>query len=276
MLTFKLFDPLCYAEMSGFQTLSKAPGSTGTVVVIETKTTATETTVATAATTLLLHVAWLGDSKAVLSSTNGTVVELSLDHRGTNPVEAERIINVGGFITSKGYVNGSLQISRSFGDPGLKSHFLNVCAPIKYHALVHALTPKGRTSPNERLTLETKETIEWKKSVKKIELEDAFKINCEGEKKEEEQKEEIIFAKDAVINLPGYICRVLHPEDEFVLVASDGLWDVLQPDECVRLVRFYISGEKELTLDQVAAKVVDAAVQRGTPDNTTLLIVRVN
>ena len=97
-----------------------------------------------------------------------------------------------------------------------------------------------------------------------------------GEKKEEEEKEEIIFAKDAVINLPGYICRVLHPEDEFVLVASDGLWDVLQPNECVRLVRFYISGEKELTLDQVAAKVVDAAVQRGTPDNTTLLIVRVN
>ena len=179
-----------------------------------------------------------------------------------------------------GYVNGSLQISRSFGDPGLKPRFLNACAPIKYHALVHALTPKGRTSPNERLTLETKETIEWKKSVKKIELEDAFKINSDGKKKEEEEKteekEKIIFAKDAVINLPGYVCRVLHPEDEFLLVASDGLWDVLQPNECVRLVRFYISGEKELTLDQVAAKVVDAAVQRGTPDNTTLLIVRIN
>ena len=99
---FNLYNPLFYADMSGFQTLSKAPGSTGTVIAIETKTTITETTATTAATTLLLHVAWLGDSKAVLSSTNGTVVELSLDHRGTNPVEAERINNVGGFITSKG------------------------------------------------------------------------------------------------------------------------------------------------------------------------------
>ena len=32
-----------------------------------------------------LHVAWLGDSKAILSTGGGFTVELTEDHRATNP-----------------------------------------------------------------------------------------------------------------------------------------------------------------------------------------------
>ena len=108
----------------------------GTVVVIETIAHQTTTTIDLQKMVLRrVHVAWLGmgtlfakrssvicpdflslslpddahshhlttgDSKVVMSSTNGTVVVLSEDHRGTNPKENTRIIENGGFVTNKG------------------------------------------------------------------------------------------------------------------------------------------------------------------------------
>ena len=59
----------------GFSHLANAPGSTGTVVALET----------TPAGVMHLHVAWLGDSKAILSTGGGFTVELTEDHRATNP-----------------------------------------------------------------------------------------------------------------------------------------------------------------------------------------------
>ena len=55
----------------------------------------------------------------------------------------------------------------------------------------------------------------------------------------------------------------------------DGLWDVLLPKEGVQLVRHYVS-LGSLSLAEVAMKVVDVAIARGTVDNTTLMIIRVN
>ena len=40
--------------------------------------------------------AWVGDSRAVLSSQDGSVVVLTEDHRADNPVEALRMKKVGG------------------------------------------------------------------------------------------------------------------------------------------------------------------------------------
>ena len=65
----------------------------------------------------------------------------------------------------------------------------------------------------------------------------------------------------------------MEDEDEFVMVGSDGLWDVIPPAEAVKLARHYVA-QKTMTMGEVARKVVDAAVARGTNDNTTLLIIR--
>jgi serine/threonine protein phosphatase PrpC len=59
-------------------------------------------------------VAWLGDSRAVLCK-GGRAVPLTSDHKPSVPGEMERITKAGGIVT-RGRVNGSLAVSRSFGD----------------------------------------------------------------------------------------------------------------------------------------------------------------
>lgn len=41
---------------------------------------------------------------------------LTVDHKGSDPDERERILLLGGFVTEKGRVMGDLAVSRSFGD----------------------------------------------------------------------------------------------------------------------------------------------------------------
>lgn len=59
-------------------------------------------------------VANIGDSRAVLSR-DDTAVPLSTDHKPDVPTEKNRIEKAGGFV-KLGRVNGTLSLSRSFGD----------------------------------------------------------------------------------------------------------------------------------------------------------------
>ena len=78
---FLLLLPGTSSIYPGFSHLANAPGSTGTVVALET----------TPAGVMHLHVAWLGDSKAILSTGGGFTVELTEDHRATNPKVKKKI-----------------------------------------------------------------------------------------------------------------------------------------------------------------------------------------
>lgn len=62
----------------------------------------------------------VGDSKAVFVRGDGTIEQLTYDHRSDNPAEKTRIIRAGGYVT-RGYVFGMLQPSRSIGDYDVKS-----------------------------------------------------------------------------------------------------------------------------------------------------------
>ena len=66
-----------------------------------------------------LTVANVGDSVATLVKTDGTVSQLSIDHLASKPDEAERIKQANG-IVFRDRVNGSINLSRSFGDQPLK------------------------------------------------------------------------------------------------------------------------------------------------------------
>jgi serine/threonine protein phosphatase PrpC len=60
------------------------------------------------------YVANIGDSRAVLSRSDAAV-PLSTDHKPDLPSERNRIEKAGGYV-KEGRVNGSLGLSRSFGD----------------------------------------------------------------------------------------------------------------------------------------------------------------
>eukprot|EP00898_Chlorokybus_atmophyticus_P004723 jgi/Chlat1/5251/Chrsp33S08963 len=61
---------------------------------------------------------------------------------------------------------------------------------------------------------------------------------------------------------------VLTPQDEFLLLATDGLWDVISNQEAVNLVRDIQSPE------EAAKRLVDEAYRRGSADNITCVVVR--
>jgi serine/threonine protein phosphatase PrpC len=86
----------------------------------------------TTATALLVTdeaivVASLGDSRAILSSTNHetgkiSAIQLTKDHVASDPIEKELVLQRGGFVSSSGgidRVNGTLAITRSIGDGNL-------------------------------------------------------------------------------------------------------------------------------------------------------------
>jgi len=110
----------------------------------------------------------VGDSRTVMRRSNGTVVPLSYDHKPTNKEEKARIQESGGFVEF-GRVNGSLALSRAFGDVGYKNN---------------------SSMPQERQAV--------------IALPD------------------IIRQKVQLSKIDGF---------EFVLVACDGVWDVMSNEE---------------------------------------------
>jgi len=59
-------------------------------------------------------------------------------------------------------------------------------------------------------------------------------------------------------------------DDFFILLASDGFWDVVTPMQAV----LFVSKEAATPLDELCKKLVDLALRRSTLDNTTVVLVK--
>jgi len=152
-------------------------GSTGILLVVSEKET--------------IYAAGLGDSRAVISC-RGRAQELSKDHLPTDPKEYERIKQAGGFVAND-RVNGSLAMSRAFGDFIFKQ--------------------------NTELALEDQ----------------------------------------------GVCCRpdirhrsVDYEQDEFMVIGSDGIWEVLTEQEVVDFIRSRLA--KKVPLETVAMELLDNCI----------------
>lgn len=148
----------------------------------------------------MLHLAWVGDSRAVIEK-NGTVDFATIDHKPDNPIEKSRIEKAGGKVYHQGVarVNG-LAISRSIGDKESKQGTAN-----------------------------------------------------------------------QIIAIPDYKAYQLTQDNHFMILASDGLWDVIDNEKTVAMVHNAL--QKKLPLDSIAKSLQDEAIKQGSEDNITICII---
>lgn len=93
-----------------------------------------------------------------------------------------------------------------------------------------------------------------------------FRFKSNSEKSKTEQR---------VIALPDIIVhnRDFDGKDKFLVLACDGIWDVFTNKECVDCIHQILDeGEKDFGL--LCEEVLDLALDRGSKDNMTCLIVR--
>lgn len=142
-----------------------------------------------------LTVAWVGDSRAVLSR-GGKSVQLSEDHKASREDETQRIRKAGGTVNRKGQVDGSLAVSRSFGDIMHKGLEIETLANMK---------PSG-PSP----------------------------------------KDDELLEKGIVIPAPELYTDQILPSDEFIIMASDGLWDTVSNQDAVNIVAHALKEKNDI------------------------------
>ena len=82
--------------------------------------------------------------------------------------------------------------------------------------------------------------------------------------------------RPAVSAVPDVCVERLTEDDEFVVLGTDGLWDVMSTLDVVSFIHALLDDDDgELTLDRdvVAAKLVEEALRRGSFDNVTVIIL---
>lgn len=188
-----------------------------------------------------LTVAGVGDSICVLCR-NGHAIEMNKMHRLTdNASERDRVINAGGKIINN-RVNGVLAVSRSFGDTPFKT--------------LHELQSNNSTNPSSS----------------------APSSNLRPPMKSHNIKAKLplirLVNESLVTAVPEIYTEIITPQTEFAILASDGLWDSMTPQLAVSFVRQHLSREKDL--NKVAQAIVREALDRGSIDNITVLILSFN
>eukprot|EP01065_Artemidia_motanka_P027027 TRINITY_DN32269_c0_g1_i1.p1 TRINITY_DN32269_c0_g1~~TRINITY_DN32269_c0_g1_i1.p1 ORF type:complete len:329 (+),score=69.22 TRINITY_DN32269_c0_g1_i1:101-988(+) len=84
----------------------------------------------------------------------------------------------------------------------------------------------------------------------------------------------------AITAFPDVVERDLHPDDEFIVLACDGIWDVMSSDSVVDFVRSRLkpATETETDLALICEQLCDAALAPTVPgagcDNMTVVLVQ--
>ncbi|RZC84830.1 hypothetical protein C5167_047617 [Papaver somniferum] len=211
-------------------------------------------------------VANCGDSRAVLSR-GGTAIPLSQDHRPDRTDEMERVEAAGGRVINwNGYrVLGVLATSRSIGDHYLKPYVISV----------PEVTITSRTESDEFVILASDGL--WDVMSNDMACNIARKC-LEGDH----------YLKPYVISVPEVTITSRTESDEFVILASDGLWDVMSNDmacniarKCLegRVARKFASSASASTSNHTsnaalaAAVLAELAMAKGSKDNISVVVV---
>lgn len=76
--------------------------------------------------------------------------------------------------------------------------------------------------------------------------------------------------KDGLIVTPSVTKYILKPFDKYLVMASDGIWDELSDQDTINYCK------DECTTKQIAQAIVKSAIDKGSKDNISCLVIRFN
>jgi serine/threonine protein phosphatase PrpC len=79
--------------------------------------------------------------------------------------------------------------------------------------------------------------------------------------------------KEFVVADPEIVTRTLTDTDDFLVVASDGLWDYVKDQECVDIAKSALSDDATDTLESAAKTLVEIACERGSSDDVSVIVI---
>lgn len=77
--------------------------------------------------------------------------------------------------------------------------------------------------------------------------------------------------KYGVIPVPDFYTKKIEKDDLFVIIASDGIWDVINEEEIYKM-----GNEKELSSEIFSKKIMGLAKERDTRDNSSCIVIKLN
>lgn len=213
----------------------------------------------------MLYVGCLGDARAVLLD-GKTTIAMSEDHKPANDKEHKRIQRCGGFV-QYGRVCGILAVSRALGDFEFK----------------HG--PSGNRGTNGvRPSILSNGGSGHLQSSSPGSSSSSFSVSTNAGDA----------AKEFMVSNVADVRQIsLTDESQFLILACDGLWDVLSNEEATQFVKDFLSYTPEVNdtlvltgqrprpssnviqriLNSCSQKLAEFAVDRGSTDNVSVVIL---
>lgn len=250
-----------------------------------------------------LHVAHCGDSRAVLAtaSASGTgsckAIELTQDHKPDCESERRRIAGMGGSVVIGGRcarvthsgTSMMLATSRSLGDRSFKESWEAVAAAdaveraLDAHKSPHK-SPDGSIASNSSapaagsVPVASCEVVEAAAEAVRRAIDDDSTVTSDAAT-ESAALAAAAAAREALrasippllSPIPTVFERLLSPEDRFLILACDGVWDVLSNQQAVDIVQEALL-QPNATADHAARKLAVDAYTSGSEDNISVLV----
>lgn len=194
-----------------------------------------------------------GDSRAVYSRSGHRAVALSYDHKPDDEVEKRRIYRAGGSVHG-GRVEGDLAVSRGLGDYRFKDTDVVEVGTDCFYGLE---TDDSESSSNSSNATSQQKIKVDSMDMDKIEMK---KLRSPDDHMVSPIPDMIVYTRDEL-------------NDEFIVLACDGIWDVQSNQECISTVaKIFQEGESNMGL--LCEEVLDLCLKKGSKDNMTVIVIR--
>eukprot|EP00116_Pleurobrachia_bachei_P003133 sb/3463395/ len=228
-----------------------------------------------------------GDSRAIFSR-QGDLGLVTRDHKPTNDDEKSRIEKAGGSVIMH-RVNGSLAVSRALGDYEYKTSTNMPSIEQQVSPLPEIFTLERDNDKDEFLliacdgiwdVMSNQESIEY--IHRELQIRDDLGLICANLLEECLQRGSRDNMSAVLVTFPAAPevneeARLKDEEirdndkDEFLLIACDGIWDVMSNQESIEYIHRELQIRDDLGL--ICANLLEECLQRGSRDNMSAVLV---